>query len=339
MWKKVIGISLLVLALLCLIYWDMLTYGIGQAKGQLHIIQQSRPNEEVLEDEVVPDSIKAKIRLIQSVKLFASEQIGLATTENYTSYYDQKGTTALWNLSACKPYAFEPYQWTFPFLGSFPYKGFFELDKAKEEAEILKAEGYDVRIRPVGGWSTLGWTKDPILSNMLERSEGAIAELIIHELTHATLFVKDDINFNENLASFIGEQGALLFLENGYGTNSPEMIEYVQSEADGKRFRKHMLMTASMLDSLFQAFSSDPDSIKELKKHIMVDQIVSSLDTITFYDSRYNKVFQQSRPNNAYFMSYFRYYSSGDSLTTLFIDRHNQNLKAFVAAMKAFHED
>ena len=84
---------------------------------------------------------------------------------------------------------------------------------ADKEMELLKEAGYDVGMRTVGGWSTLGWFKDPILSNMLNRSYGDLANLIIHELVHATIFVKDSVEFNENLASFIGDQGAKLFLK------------------------------------------------------------------------------------------------------------------------------
>ena len=44
--------------------------------------------------------------------------------------------------------------------------------------------GYDTKIDEVNAWSTLGWFKDPILSSMLNRSAGSLAELIIHELSH-----------------------------------------------------------------------------------------------------------------------------------------------------------
>jgi predicted aminopeptidase len=32
---------------------------------------------------------------------------------------------------------------------------------------------------------------------MLALSEGELAELIIHELTHSTIYLKDSVNFNE----------------------------------------------------------------------------------------------------------------------------------------------
>lgn len=95
-------------------------------------------------------------------------------------------------VTACAPFAFQPRMWHFPVVGSFPYKGFFEKNKALAEAKKIKEEeGLEVSVRTAGGWSTLGWFKDPVLSNMLNRSEGDLANLIIHELTHGTLFVKD----------------------------------------------------------------------------------------------------------------------------------------------------
>jgi len=69
----------------------------------------------------------------------------LKPTNNYTSLYDQKNKVSLWNLSACQPYKFENKTWYFPFLGSFGYKGFFDLSQAQIEREYLKKEGFDTR--------------------------------------------------------------------------------------------------------------------------------------------------------------------------------------------------
>ena len=192
---------------------DLLEYGIGQLRGQMTILAEARPIDEVLEDPTFPDSLKTKIHLIQEVRQFAVEELELVDSKNYTTIYDQKGRDVLWNVSACEPYELKPYKWSFPILGSFSYKGFFDLEKARQERGVLDSLGLDTNIRAVGAWSTLGWFQDPILSNMLYRKEGDLAELIIHELTHATIFVKDSLTFNENLASFIGTEGAKLFLE------------------------------------------------------------------------------------------------------------------------------
>ena len=336
--KKVSWGVLIMVIILMVVFWDTVTYGFQQAKGQLSITFNTVPVEDVLNDTTVADSIKQKITIIQEARTFAFDKLGLERSENYTTYYDQEGEVSLWNLSASKPYALEPKLWTFPLLGSFPYKGFFDLDRAKKEMTELKEDGYDVRIRPVSGWSTLGWTNDPILSNMLERPEGALAELIIHELTHSTIFVKNQIELNENLASFIGERGAVLFLNEKYGRNSHSYFEYILAEDDSRTFRNQMLFATQMLDSLYQSLDGVNDSVKSVQKHIMIDRIMSSIDTLHFHDPRYYKIFQTGRLNNAYFMSYLRYYSAKDSLENLLTRDYANDLKLFIQGMKDYHE-
>ncbi|MEP1095734.1 MAG: aminopeptidase [Cyclobacteriaceae bacterium] len=338
--KKVFLAVLIIIGGISILYWDMLVYGIGQARGQIQIVTQARDINEVLADEEFPDSLKQKIRIIEEVRKFAIDSIGLRDSENYTTLYDQKGQTTLWNLSACEPYSFTPKTWSFPFLGSFPYKGFFDLEKARTEQTKLKAENYDTRIRPVGGWSTLGWFSDPILSNMLDRSEGGLADLIIHELTHSTLFVKDNIEFNENLASFIGERGAVQFLESKYGKGSFEIEDYLMQNQDGINYIKHMLFCTELLNNLYSSFTdTEPDSVKELRKKDLVANIIASIDTIHFHNDRYYRIFESANPNNAYFMSFLRYHSSEDSLSNILNSDYQADLSLFIKGMTAFHED
>lgn len=337
--RKVVWSLAILLLLLVIFYWELIGYGIRQARGQLSITFNTVPVEEVLADVAVPDSVKEKIRVVQSARTYAFEQLGLTLTDNYTTFYDQKGTVALWNLSASKPYALEPKQWSFPLLGSFPYKGYFDLERAKEEHATLNAAGWDTRIRPVGGWSTLGWTSDPILSNMLDRTEGALVELIIHELTHSTIFVKDRIEFNENLASFIGEQGTLRYLTDTYGARSEPYFDYLMAEEDSRMFRNQMLTGTALLDSMYRTFDANtPDSIMAEKKRSMIRAITQSIDTLHFHNPRYYDVFEEALPNNAFFLSYLRYYSAKDSLEALLNDTYDQDLLAFIKGMKEFHE-
>ena len=197
--------------LLLLINYNLVFYAYIQAKGQLEIISGSIDVAEVMHDKEFPDSLKAKITLIEEVKQFAVNELGLKGIKNYTSFYDQKGQELMWVVTACPPFKLEAFEWKFPVIGTFSYKGYFMKNMAEEEAKRLKKEGLDVSIRTASGWSTLGILKDPILSNMLLRSDGSLADLIIHELTHGTIFVKDSLAFNENLASFIGKTGASIY--------------------------------------------------------------------------------------------------------------------------------
>jgi predicted aminopeptidase len=337
--KVLIAISVLI-ASFTIMHWELLTYGIAQARGQIKIIAASRDIDLVLSDTDFPDSLKQKILVVNEIKAFSVDSIGLIESDNYSTFYDQGGKTSLWNLSACEAYSFTPKTWSFPFMGSFPYKGFFDLAKAKKERDFLLIEGYDTRIRSVGAWSTLGWFSDPILSNMLQRSEGNLADLIIHELTHSTLFVKDNIEFNENLASFIGEKGAIKFLSSKYGSDSFEVNDYMMKNQDGITFIQHMLRATNLLDSLYNSFLlEDSDSIKESQKNYFIKKIVDSMDTITFYNDRYYQIFDNAMPNNAYFMSYLRYHSSEDSLQNILMKEYKGDLKLFISGMKSYHQN
>lgn len=330
MWKKIIISLITVLLILAVWQHELISYGLAQGKGQLRIIRNTQEVADLMSDPEFPDSLKAKIQIIENARRFAVEDLGLKDSENYTTYFEEGDSVTLWNVSACEPFAFRPKTWWFPFVGSVPYKGYFDKRKAERLVKELREDGWDARMRPVGGWSTLGWFKDPILSSMLERSEGRLADLIIHELTHGTVFVKDQVTFNENLASFIGEQGAIAFLGAKYGHDSIELLQYQNAESDSEKFTQHILLGTKKLDSLYRLFSNETDSLKSQLKNQMIERICTSIDTVSFVNERYRNVFQNGRPNNAYFMSYLRYHSAGDSLQNLLDERFQGNLKLFI---------
>lgn len=317
--KKLSILFLLIIIAICLFYWEILAYGFFQARGQLKVIMGAQPIEYFLENPDFPDSLKQKLRLTQEVRRFAIDVLGMKSSDNYTKMYDQQGKVLLWNVSASEPFQLKAYTWRYPFLGKMPYRGFFELKRAKKEAEKLKEQGYDVRIRPVGGWSTLGILEDPLLSNMLDRTDGALAELIIHELTHATIFIREEVEFNENLASFIGEYGAQLFLTSHYGDSSQQHLEYNRSEADARGLTQLILRGAKSLDSLYSTMSDDMQvEMKDSLKQQAILSIKSSLKNTSFYDSAYQRIFDETLPNNAYFMAFRRYHDQEDSIRSIF---------------------
>ncbi|RED92805.1 aminopeptidase [Marinoscillum furvescens] len=335
--KKVLGAILLIIVAFSLWNWELLSYGYDQAKGQLKVIWEARPVEEFLQDPNYPDSLKQKLNLALKVRQFAIDSLGLHNSDNYTKLYDQGGQTLLWNVSASQPYELTAYYWKYPILGKMPYKGFFDLEKAKKEARALKEKGLDVRIRTVSGWSTLGILEDPLLSNMLERSDGALAEVIIHELTHATIFVKGEIEYNENLASFIGEQGAREFLKAHYGDSSAQHLEYLRAEADSKKLTQVILAGAQKLDSLYATFKDSlPIARKDTLKNRALRQIKARLDTTTFFNLKYNRLFDNTLPNNAYFMAFRRYHDQEDSIRGIY-EQYHQNLKLMLKDLKRMH--
>jgi predicted aminopeptidase len=57
---------------------------------------------------------------------------------------------------------------------------------------------------------------------MLRGSEGQTVETIFHELVHATVYAKDHIDFNETVASFIGQEASVRFYADTEGATAAE---------------------------------------------------------------------------------------------------------------------
>ena len=318
-------------------YWSLIAYGISQGMGQMRIIWNARPIEEVLADPAFPDSLKGKLHIVEGIKSFAIDSLGLNDSENYKTVYDQKGEELMWVVTASEPFRLKAKTWDFPVVGTVPYKGYFDKGKALAEMKRLQDEGWDVGVRNPGGWSTLGWFTDPILSGMLERNEGDLASLIIHEMVHATLFVKDSVAFNENLASFIGDSAAYLFLAAKYGKGSAEYTTYVYEVLDHQRYSQHVLRGAGALDSLYNTFGKgDAYAFKKAKKDALIQKIVHLMDTLTLHQYKIPaKRFAARPPNNDYFLNYRRYQSRRTGFKSELEGKYHGDLREMINDYKA----
>lgn len=332
--RVLVGLAITVVVLI-IFYWDLVSYGVRQGYGQFKIIWNAEPVEEFLADPNFPDSLKARLNLIAEVRKYAIDSLDLKDTENYKTMYDQKGKEVMWVVMASERFRLKEKEWVFPVVGAVPYKGFFDEKRARDLKRKLEEEGWDVVVRNPGGWSTLGWFTDPILSKMLSRSEGDLANLIIHEMSHATIFVKDSVDFNENLATFIGDRGAEQFLIYKYGEHSKEYTSYMEEDKDYLKFVDHMLRGAKALDSLYNTMSpSDAEQDKLDLKEKMIRRIITSLDTLSLaLTSAPSKRFRNELPNNAYFMNFRQYQSKQDTFTNEWKEKFNGDLRAYIRYM------
>lgn len=335
--KRVLKILLLIVLLLAIYQFKLVMYGFQQLKGQLHIIYNARDVNECLQDPSVPDSVKQKLLLIGEIRKYAVDSLGLKDSKNYTTYYDQQGKPVLWVLTACEPFAMKAYEWYFPVIGSVSYKGFFDKEKGLPEEEKLKRQWYDIEYAPVGAWSTLGWFRDPVLSNMIKRKEGQIAELIIHELTHATVYLPSSVDYNENLATFVGEQGAISFLNYKYGAVAKQTIAYTNYKEDETVFGNYMVKACEQLDTVYNSMNTDLSFGEKLKiKYDAITAIVVSINKLSLHNKqRYTFSFPGDKlPNNAWFMSYKRYRVNQKDFDEELIQKHNGRLESFISAFK-----
>lgn len=338
--KKFFYSILALFFLFIILYFHLLVYGIQQGIGQMNLIWNAQSFKEFLEKGEYSDSVKKvhreKLALIREIKQFAIDSLGLKASKSYTSIYDQKGKPILWAVTACQPYQLEAKEWHYGPLGKMPYKGFFDSTKTKNLVTSLKNEGYDVNVYEPAAWSTLGWFRDPILSSMLDWSEGDLASLIIHEMTHSTIWISGNVEYNENLADFVGDNGALLFLERKYGKHSDVYQKYIHKEEDTQKFYSHILKGAQRLDSLYRRFTpEDSKKEKEAKKQKLIREIMQSMQQVSFFNKdKYQNLFQKGTPNNAYFMAFLRYRSKQNDFEQEFKQRFHANFQKYLAYLK-----
>ncbi len=334
LFKQFLKITLIVLFLAALWKYELVIYGVRQFKGQMTILFNSVPVEDVLKDPKLKTEFRDKLLLTGEIRKYAMDSLGLKNSKNYTFYYDQHDQPIMWVVTGCLPYELKAKEWWFPFLGEVSYKGFFIEKLALEEEQLIRSEGYETDIYSPSAWSTLGYFKDPIFSNMLKRGPGRLSELIIHELTHATIYLQSNVEFNENLATFIGEKGAERFLLVKYGEGSDEYKKYMGYLADELIYSEYMMLSATRLDSLYKTFTVQmPVKEKAIKKYNMIAGIMSGIKQLPlFYPERYRFDFKNTRlPNNTEFMAFLRYRKKQDNFTRVFKEKYNSDLKVCIA--------
>lgn len=219
--------------------------------GQARILVGRVSIESRLDDPAVSEREKTKLRLVLDAKTFAQEKLGLAESSSYSSVYDTEGDPVAWNLSACADDSFTPHRWTFPILGSLPYKGYFTRAPSIEEATELRAMNMDVLLWPVSAYSTLGWFADPLFTPMLQYTDVHLANTIFHELAHATIFIERDADFNETLATFVGNQGCFEFFEARGGAKDPRLLAAADEDHDDKIFVQEVAKLRAQLTALY----------------------------------------------------------------------------------------
>ncbi|NWF92829.1 MAG: aminopeptidase [Syntrophaceae bacterium] len=283
---------------------------------QSFITFHSVPVEEVLDDESVSVEWKDQIRFIQEVKRFGEERLGLRRTKSYSRFFEVKGPV-LHVITASEKDRLQPYSWSFPFIGRVDYKGFFTRRGVLREKDFLERNGLDTFIQQAGAYSTLGWLKDPIFSSMMEWDRVILTNLILHEMTHSTIYFKGQTDFNEQLATFIGNRGAIEFLIEKFGPGSKEVAEAIRIQEDDLFFSRWIDQACQRLSTYYakeipreeklrgreEIFRSIKEDFKEIKVRLKTDCY---------------KDFDRMDLNNAVLLAYRRYVHRLEKFETLY---------------------
>ncbi len=178
---------------------------------EARILLRRQPITALLARSDLEPALRQRLELTLAVRRFAGDTLGLHVGDSYTSFAEVDGESPVWVVSAAHRDRLEAYKWRYPLVGKLPYRGFFDRGDAEDLARDLAARDLDVEVRPAMAFSTLGWFADPLLSTAAEEPPVVIAETVIHELFHQTLYLPGAAAFNESAATFAGHRGAIAF--------------------------------------------------------------------------------------------------------------------------------
>ncbi|MFC2074987.1 aminopeptidase [Bdellovibrionota bacterium] len=317
--RHLLRTALMVIALISLTSCSF-GYLFKQGMRQMNLYSKRVPVSKVLSDPNVSEEIKSKLQFAQLVREFAEEKLGLKKTKNYTTYLPLKTDYVSYAVTAAERTSMTQFLWRFPIVGAIPYKGFFDVGDAKREVEKLKNKGLDTYIRGVSAYSTLGWFADPLTTPLLTRlSDASLAELIIHELTHSTIYLANQGSFNETLADFVGEEGCRMFLAEHFGKSSSELRRYEGAKRDSEKWNKFIQESVEELRQFYAAHKDDPEIIDkrekkfdELKRALM-RRVIPNVTARKFYEG-----YVEIPWNNAFLLSYLTYSTNPELFEELY---------------------
>ena len=242
----------------CGVDWS---YVLPAAAGQIRLLSESIPISQAIAGGDLTEEQVAKLELIRDVRVYARDVLGLEVANNYTRFYDSHGEPVAFNISASRKDRFEPTTWTFPIVGTMPYLGYFDAAAANAEYEELSAQGLDVFMYEIDAYSGLEYFANPVLSPMLERNEIGLAETVIHELLHATVWRPSDTTFNESLATFYGRTGAVEYFASEF-SDRPDLVQDAEERfEDADRYSDFALSLYQELDAFYSSDLASADKI------------------------------------------------------------------------------
>lgn len=283
-------------------------YILHVGSGQLGLQNGVEPIDEVLADGRLTPEQESKLRLIVEIRQFGIDRLALHAGQSYTTFYDTGGDPLAFNLSAARKEALVPRSWQFPWVGSVPYLGFFDLDFALRVKDALDINNYDTFLYEVDAYSTLGLFADPVRSPMLNRSDSSLADTILHELLHNTVWRVEDVEFNESLASFVGRTGALEFLIDKFGPNSETVSDATARYADLSTINIFLLELFADLDAYYaQPIDADQkiagrEAVYQAGRDRFADEVLPQLSDPVLYEPLANLP-----ANNAWLLGNYRY--------------------------------
>jgi predicted aminopeptidase len=157
-------------------------------------------------------------------------------------------------------------------------------------------------------------------------------------MTHTTLYVKGQGEFNEGVAQLIGKRGALLFLNQTFGPSHPVTREAQDSILDEGLFSVFLVSLLTELEDLYRD-EQIPFSLKLSDRQKTFDRFIEKFNKVKeqMRTKRFS-AFCQPGLNNAYLMSvglYHRHYALFEAV----LAHKGNSLKQFLLFFQELSKD
>lgn len=227
------------------------------AQGQLDLLQRRQPIPDLIQSDTSDPALKSQLEYVLRVRNFAQEQLHLTVRDNYLTYVDLQRPFVVWNVFATPELSLQNQRWCFPIAGCVPYRGYFAEADAQTYASTLAQSGLDTYVGGVAAFSTLGWFDDAVLNTFVARDQLSLAALLIHELSHQTLYVADDSTFNESFATAVENIGLEQWIT--HANLQEQLPAYREAKSRQQQFLELVLQHRARLEILFASNASDTD--------------------------------------------------------------------------------
>ncbi len=241
-----------------------LGYYTQAAEGQISLLVDSRPIDEVIADPGTTPQLKTRLATARQIRAYAVASLALPDNKSYRNYTALSRPYVVWNVVATPALSLKPIQWCFPVAGCVNYRGYYGKADATAYAKELRDAGYDVQVGGVSAYSTLGYFNDPLISTFINYPDAELARLIFHELSHQVVYVAGDSQFNESFASAVEEAGVEQWLEH-FG-NQTMRDNYAKYTARRQDFLKLLLACRRALEANYKSTASDTVKLAEKKR-------------------------------------------------------------------------
>ena len=244
-----------------------------QGYRQLGLLTSREPIEDVMKSDRVSSEQRKKLEFTRKTLAYAESE-GMSADAAYKDFVSLAGEAVSYTVQAAKPTEMRLKTWWFPVVGVVPYLGFFDKVDRDEEAAHLLGDGYEIYKGGAAAYSSLGWFSDPVYSSMLQRSDVELAHLYFHELTHRTLWLKDGVEFNENLAEYVADKLTDKYFQSI--KRDRDLIEFYEANADYGLFRSWLKKLRSDLERNLLETEGQPDMVRVAQKSKVISLALSS---------------------------------------------------------------